>query len=60
MPAVKNTTSVNSQNTTLGYGRYNKCHTRIQMSTFQLFKNVRFLGWFCCVFFLVLSITQCR
>ncbi|WP_230958503.1 hypothetical protein, partial [Burkholderia territorii] len=45
MPAVKNTTSVNGQNTTLGYGCYIKCHTRIQMSQRQLNTDVAcFIG----------------
>ncbi|QFS39287.1 hypothetical protein BURCE16_21195 [Burkholderia cepacia] len=42
MPAVKNTTSVNSQNTTLGYSCYNKCRGHFKMSWRQLNRNVRF------------------
>ncbi|WP_448165901.1 hypothetical protein, partial [Burkholderia cepacia] len=39
-PTGQNTTFLSSQNTTFQSSHYNTCHTRIQMSTFQLIKNV--------------------
>ncbi|WP_232482263.1 hypothetical protein, partial [Burkholderia ubonensis] len=49
-----------ASNLTISTSAERRCHGHFKMSWRQLNRNVRFYGWVGCLFFLGLSVTQCR